>query len=100
MGHFHISAHILIWEVADMRYCSLRQKAVVNVIEGAQLGYISDIEIDECTGKVCSLIVPGGAGIRNIFQNKCYVIPWRNIVKIGDDVILVEADLNIIGTTR
>ena len=29
-----------------MRYCSLRQKAVVNVIEGAQLGYISDIEID------------------------------------------------------
>ena len=83
-----------------MRYCCLRQKAVVNVIEGVQLGYISDIEIDECTGKICSLIVPGGAGIKNILRSKCYVIPWRNIVKIGDDVILVEADLNIIGQTR
>ena len=83
-----------------MRFCCLRQKAVVNIVEGRQLGYISDIEFDECTGKICSVIVPGNCGVKSFFQSKNYVIPWRNIVKIGDDVILVEADLNILHTTK
>lgn len=84
----------------SMRFCCLKQKTVVNVIEGRQLGFISDIEFDECTGKICSIIVPGSCGVKSLFQNRCFVIPWRNIVKIGDDVILVEADLNILNTAK
>lgn len=83
-----------------MRFCCFKQKAVVNIIEGRQLGYISDIEFDECTGKICSLIVPNSCGIKGFFQTRSFVIPWRNIVKIGDDVILIEADLNMLNTTR
>lgn len=83
-----------------MRYCRLKQKTVVNIIEGTQLGYISDLEIDECTGKIRSLIVPAELGFKSLLHNRCYIIPWCNIVKIGDDIILVEVDLNLIQTTR
>lgn len=83
-----------------MRFCCLKQKNVVNIIEGRQLGFISDVEFDECTGKICSIIVPGNCGVKSLFQSRNIVIPWRNIVKIGDDVILVEADLEILRTAK
>ncbi len=81
-----------------MRFCCFRQKAVVNIIEGKQLGYVTDAVIDECTGRICSIIVPGCPGWKTLFKSKSYCIPWCNIVKIGDDVILVEVDLAGTGT--
>ena len=81
-----------------MRYCAFRQKTVINIIEGRQLGYISDIIFDECTGKICSLVVPGCSGVKNLFRPKGFIIPWCNIIKIGDDVILVEVDPNVLET--
>ena len=77
-----------------MRYCKLKQKEVVNIIEGCSLGYICDLEIDIATGRICSIVVPGNAGLKNLFHSKSYVIPWENICKIGNDVSLVEVDLN------
>ena len=76
-----------------MRYCKLRQKEVVTVIEGCSLGYINDLVIDECTGRICAIVVPGNCGIRALFKTVSYVIPWENICKIGNDVLLVEVDL-------
>lgn len=83
-----------------MRFCKLRQKAVVNVLDGRSLGLISDLVIDECTGRIVSIVVPGGCGWKGIFKARCYVIPWSNICKIGDDIILVEADLNVCCSTN
>ena len=73
-----------------MRFCKLRQKEVVNVIEGCSLGYISDLVIDECTGKICALVVPDRCGLMGFFKNRDIIIPWKNICKIGEDIILVE----------
>ena len=42
-----------------MRYGKLKQKEVVNIIEGCSLGYICDLEIDIATGRICSIVVPG-----------------------------------------
>ena len=75
-----------------MRYCEFKQKTVINIIEGRQLGYVTDIIFDECTGRICSIIVPGCPGIKTMFRSKGLIIPWSSTVKIGGDVILVEAD--------
>lgn len=82
-----------------MRFCNLRQKEVVNIVDGKSLGYISDLCLDRATGKICSLVVPGNCGLKSLFKSREYIIPWQNICKIGDDVILVEVDLNVIAHT-
>ena len=75
-----------------MLYSKFRQKEVINVLDGRSLGCIVDMEVDAVTGKICSLILPGQTKLCNIFKSQSYVIPWCNICKIGEDVILVEID--------
>lgn len=81
-----------------MRYCNLRQKEVVNIIDGRSLGYICDLVFESATGCIKAIVLPCSTGLAGFFKNKEYVIPWKNIIKIGDDVILIEADLNIYST--
>ncbi len=75
-----------------MNLCKLRQKEVVNINNGKSMGYICDMIFDVCSGCICSIVVPGGGGLKCIFGNKKTVIPWKHICKIGEDVILVEID--------
>ena len=42
-----------------MRICELREKEVVNVCDGERLGNICDVDFEERTGRICSLIIPG-----------------------------------------
>jgi len=77
------------------RYVKLRQKEVVNVLDGARLGFICDLVLDMNTGKICGIVVPGPNRFSFLFKGeRDYVIPWRNIHKIGEDVILVDIDVN------
>ena len=70
----------------------LKQKEVVNVLDGKRLGTITDIEIDIDAGKLTAIVVPGAGRFLGIFgRNDDIVIPWEKIHKIGLDVILVEA---------
>lgn len=79
------------------RFSKLRQKEVVNVQDGARLGFICDLIVDHCTGKICGIVVPGPSRFSFLFRGeRDQVIPWRNIRKIGEDVILVEIDINCI----
>lgn len=76
-----------------MRYCKLRQKQVVNLMDGRSYGYVTDMMIDELTGRICWISVPECAkGIKSLVSLKQMIIPWQNIVRFGDDVILVEID--------
>ncbi|MFC7372090.1 YlmC/YmxH family sporulation protein [Fictibacillus iocasae] len=66
-------------------------KDVVNVANGKKLGHIADLEINLNTGKIDALIIPGQGRMLGFFARESdIVIPWRNIVKIGADVILVR----------
>ncbi len=77
------------------RFCKLRQKEVVNIVDGARLGYICDLVLDVGTGRICAIVVPGPSRFSFLFRGeRDQVIPWKNIRKIGDDVILVEVDTN------
>ncbi|MEH7011937.1 YlmC/YmxH family sporulation protein [Neobacillus niacini] len=66
-------------------------KDVVNVSDGKKLGNIGDIEINLSTGKIEAVIVTGNGKVLGFFgREDDIVIPWKNIIKIGQDVILVR----------
>lgn len=74
----------------DMTFCELREKEVINTIDGKKLGRIIDMVIT-CTGEVVGLVVPGERkAIRAIASGESLFIPWKCITKIGDDTILVS----------
>jgi len=77
-----------------LKTSDLRQKEVINVVDGRRLGPITDIEIDIETGRLTAIVVPGPGKFLGIFgRNDDVVIPWEKINKIGLDVILVESPL-------
>lgn len=74
-----------------MRFCELRQKEVINICSCKSLGCPDDLDIDIKTGEVCAIIVPGPGRVCGLFgRDSEYVIPWKCIKQIGEDIILVE----------
>lgn len=66
-------------------------KDVVNVSDGKRLGNIGDIEINLTTGKIEAVVISGNGRVLGFFgKDDDVVIPWKNIIKIGQDVILVR----------
>lgn len=73
------------------RFSDLRQKEVINVLDGKRLGCVYDLVIEPEKGHITAIIVPCGNRITSFFKGaEDIVIPWSRIVKLGDDVILVE----------
>lgn len=69
----------------------LREREVINILDGKKLGFTSDLEIDPATGKIIALVLPAPGRLRWLLgKTGEIVIPWRQIKKIGTDVILVE----------
>lgn len=69
----------------------LKEKEVVNIANGKILGFISDIEIDICTGQVTKIFLPPQGKYFSLFSSKELVcIPWDCVEKIGSDIILVR----------
>lgn len=74
-----------------MRLCELQEKEVINVCDCRCLGNVIDIELDEKTGCILALIVPGPCKFFGMFGHEFeFFIPWKCIVRIGSDIILVE----------
>ena len=69
----------------------LKRKELINVQDGKRLGFIQDLDIDLYRGEIRALIVPGPNKLLSVFgKEKNYIIEWKDIVKIGSDVILVD----------
>lgn len=68
---------------------NLKTKEVVDLENGKRLGHIIDIVINDCTGKIIGIIVPGEKGICFFHSDEIF-IQWCNIKCIGEDVILVK----------
>ena len=66
-----------------MRICELHDKEVVNVKDGCILGCVVDIDFDCKTGCICALF---GRDIE-------YIIPYKCVMNIGEDAILVDVVL-------
>lgn len=70
----------------------LRNKEVINIYDGRSLGYVYDIEVNLEKGIIEGIIVPAQRSFFSFFGrgDSDYVIKWKDIKRIGDDVILVD----------
>ena len=71
---------------------TLMERQVVNIADGKCLGNIKDIELNLWTGSIEALILPALNGFWHRLQNAGeLVIGWEKVVRIGVDVILIDA---------
>jgi len=74
------------------RLYDLGGKEVVNLADGRRLGYISDLELDLRTGTVLAAVIPGRARLFGLLgREEEWRIPWKNIERVGEDVVFVTA---------
>jgi len=79
-----------------MQYLSdLMEKEIINICDGSRLGYIEDVILNIKEGNVCSFIISNKKQCFCFFEKKEeeLKISLNNIVRIGDDIILVEIKL-------
>jgi len=76
--------------VNNSKGLDFRHKEVINIKDGRRLGYVQDVNADLETGTITSIIVPGNNKLFGLFTSDEIVIPWSNIKRISDDIILVE----------
>ena len=73
-------------------FSELRYKEVIDIHSAYRLGYVFDAEVDQAEGRVLSLITPGRARLFGLLgREDDYVLPWACIVRIGGDIILIDA---------
>jgi YlmC/YmxH family sporulation protein len=76
-----------------VKISDFQSKDVINIIDGKKLGQVSDLELDLRQGRIDSIVVPHQGRFFGFFGGGTdVVIPWKNIVKIGLDVVLVKLD--------
>lgn len=69
----------------------LRMKEVINVVNGTRIGFIYDFEINLEKNRIEAIVVPKEGKFLKIFSREDdYIIPWKRIVKVGQDIILIE----------
>lgn len=73
------------------RSMRLRQRMVIDISTAEKLGFVNDIEINESTGNIESVIVPQKYRFfSRMFGKGEIIIPWKSIEAIGHEVILVR----------
>ena len=70
-----------------MRLSELQQKEIVNIKDGKRVGVIIDVIVGD-DGSIKNLVLEEKRGRR--FTKEEYSVLWSQIIKIGDDIILVD----------
>jgi len=82
-------------------FSDLRYKEVIDVHTGARLGYVCDAEFDDAEGRLISLVTPGRPRWLGLLgREDDYVLPRKCIVRIGQDIILIDAKEELRRRTR
>ena len=72
----------------ELSYNELRKKEVVNTNDGKKMGRVCDLIFCYPENRVLGFVVPGSRAFG--LKKEEYFIDLKNIVKIGEDVILVN----------
>ncbi len=72
----------------ELSFNDLRAKEVVNTQDGKKLGKVCDLVFCYPENKILGIVVPGNKTFA--FKKEELFIDLRNVVKIGDDVVLVN----------
>lgn len=75
-----------------MRLSDLQSKNIVNVVDGKNIGNIIDANVLE-DGTVESLIIESNRNFFSLNRESDKKILWKDITKIGEDVILVNLSI-------
>ena len=70
-----------------MRLSELQQKEIINISNGKRIGIIVDVVVDT-SGNIQKLVLEEKRGRK--FSKEEYEILWSQIVKVGDDIILID----------
>jgi YlmC/YmxH family sporulation protein len=75
-----------------MRLSELSGKEIIGLDNGERMGVVgdSDLEINPDSGRITSIILPGGRLFGFGKRRDDIVIPWESIVKIGPDMIIIQ----------
>ena len=64
---------------------------MIDIATAEGLGYVSDLEIDEISGRVTALIVRKSGGfISGFFRLGEIAVPWQSVVAMGSEFVLVK----------
>ncbi len=72
-----------------MRLSDLQTKSIVNVNDGKNIGSIIDANINN-DGTIESLVIEANKTFFSLGRENDTEINWKDIAKIGEDVILVK----------
>ena len=75
-----------------MRLSDLQNKDIVNTMDGRNVGNIIDVKIDQISGAIVSLVVEPNKKMLSFMNRGVEEISWKNIERIGEDVILVRLE--------
>ncbi|WP_152656468.1 YlmC/YmxH family sporulation protein [Oceanobacillus sp. CFH 90083] len=74
-----------------VKLSELQIKELIVMDDGTRLGHIIDLEIDGRTGRIIAVIAEAKGKKNGMFAKAGELfIAWEKIVRIGEDVILVE----------
>lgn len=75
-----------------MNLSDLQEKEVIDISTGKRIGAIIDIIIS-MSGSISKLVLEDRKISRKLFSNnkEDIYIDWKQIIKIGDDIILVDS---------
>ncbi|MGI6703240.1 MAG: YlmC/YmxH family sporulation protein [Clostridia bacterium] len=78
-----------------MRLSQIGGKEIVNLNTGERLGMVAeaDLVIDKATGNIIRLLIPEERLGFSLFGERNFIeVPWENVKKIGNDMIIIEQD--------
>lgn len=74
-----------------IKISEIRMKEVINIATGERLGFVYDFEMDTEKGVIEAMILPDSSKGGGFFSKPVDInINWKEIVKIGEDIILVN----------
>jgi sporulation protein, YlmC/YmxH family len=76
-----------------MRLSDFTGKEVINLGDGARLGFIDDCDLvfDGRTGQIESLLLPKRGVLSSLVGGeRIQTVPWQTIRRIGDEVVIVD----------
>ena len=75
-----------------MRLSELARKELVDIGEGCFWGLAgkADLVVDEESGAIKALLLPGSAGFLGVGSSDEITMPWSAVLKIGKDAIIID----------
>lgn len=72
-----------------MRLSDLQSKNIVNMVDGRNIGSIIDANVDKA-GNIESLVIEANKKFLSFTKDDDLLVLWKDIAKIGEDVILIN----------